>query len=92
MGYKKALLPVFLKQIPTGRSARPTCHSWLRYANDSSVRLKTDDNDPEAIFHAAVNGYGLVILPQSMPGNADLFEDDKLYANYLPPMLASIFF
>ncbi len=74
---------------------------------------KTDDKDLEAIFHAAVNGYGLAKLPvsevyqslqavsrhrqnlvkqrtrlqvqirtllhQSMPGYADLFEDDKLF-------------
>jgi transposase len=74
---------------------------------------KTDDNDLEAIFHAAVKGYGLATLPvgevyqslqtlsrhrhnlvkqrarlmvqirrllhQTMPGFADLFEDDKLY-------------
>ncbi len=74
---------------------------------------KTDDNDLEAIFHAAINGYGLATLPvddthksllaltrhrrnlvkqrarlqiqirtlmhQSMPGFADLFEDDKLF-------------
>lgn len=74
---------------------------------------KTDDNDLEAIFHAAINGYGLSILPvddnhrslqalsrhrrnlvrqrarlqiqirvllhQTMPGYADLFEDDKLF-------------
>ena len=74
---------------------------------------KTDDNDLEAIFHAAVNGYGLAILPVSeiyqslqslsrhrhnlvrqrarlmvqmrrlihltMPGFADLFEDDGLF-------------
>ncbi len=74
---------------------------------------KTDDNDLEAIFHAAVKGYGLAVLPvsevyqslqgvsrhrhnlvkqrgrlmvqirrllhQTMPGFADLFEDDKLY-------------
>ena len=44
------------------------------YANGSSVCLKsirralhpnekTDDNDLEAIFHAAINGYGLAILP-----------------------------
>ena len=75
--------------------------------------LKTDDNDLEAIFHAAVKGYGLVTLPvgevyqslqavsrhrhnlvkqrgrlmvqirrllhQTMPGFADLWEDDKLF-------------
>lgn len=74
---------------------------------------KTDDHDLEAIFHAAVNGYGLATLPvgdvyqslqavsrhrhslvkqrsrlmvqmrrllhQTMPGFADLFEDDKLF-------------
>jgi len=74
---------------------------------------KTDDKDLEAIFHAAINGYGLSILPvddnyrslqalsrhrrnlvkqrarlqiqirvllhQTMPGYADLFEDDKLF-------------
>jgi transposase len=75
--------------------------------------LKTDDRDLEAIFHAAVKGYGLATLPvgevyqslqaisrhrhnlvkqrsrlmvqmrrllhQTMPGFADLFEDDKLF-------------
>jgi transposase len=74
---------------------------------------KTDDNDLEAIFHAAVKGYGLVTLPvgevyqalqavsrhrhnlvkqrarlmvqirrllhQTLPGFADLFEDDQLF-------------
>ena len=74
---------------------------------------KTDDNDLEAIFHAAVNGYGLATLPVSevyqslqaisrhrhnlikqrsrlmaqirrlmhltMPGYADLFDDDLLF-------------
>lgn len=74
---------------------------------------KTDDHDLEAIFHAAINGYGLATLPVSeeylslqaisrhrcnlvkqrsrtmvqirrllhltMPGFADLFEDDKLF-------------
>jgi len=74
---------------------------------------KTDDKDLEAIFHAAIKGYGLATLPvgevyqslqavsrhrhnlvrqrarlmvqirrllhQTMPGFADLFEDDKLY-------------
>jgi transposase len=75
--------------------------------------LKTDDHDLEAIFHAAVKGYGLTTLPvgpeyqslqavsrhrhnlvkqrarlmvqirrllhQTMPGFADLFEDDHLF-------------
>ena len=74
---------------------------------------KTDDHDLEAIFHAAVKGYGLATLPvgevyqslqavsrhrhnlvkqrsrlmvqmrrllhQTMPGFADLFEEDKLF-------------
>ena len=74
---------------------------------------KTDDNDLEGIFQAAVKGYGLATLPvgevyqslqavsrhrhnlvkqrarlmvqmrrllhQTMPGFADLFEDDKLF-------------
>ncbi|MBN2218470.1 MAG: transposase [Pirellulales bacterium] len=74
---------------------------------------KTDDKDLEAIFHAAVKGYGLATLPvggvyhslqavsrhrhnlvkqrsrlmvqirrllhQTMPGFADLYEDDKLF-------------
>ena len=74
---------------------------------------KTDDHDLEAIFHAAVKGYGLATLPvgeiyqslqavsrhrhnlvkqrarlmvqirrllhQTLPGFADLFEDDKLF-------------
>jgi transposase len=74
---------------------------------------KTDDHDLEAIFHAAIKGYGLANLPvdevyqslqatsrhrrnlvkqrsrlqiqirclmhQTMPGFADLFEDDKLF-------------
>jgi transposase len=74
---------------------------------------KTDDLDLEAIFHAAIKGYGLATLPvdetyralqatsrhrrnlvkqrsrlqiqmrcllhQTMPGYADLFEDDKLF-------------
>ncbi|MCP4887772.1 MAG: IS110 family transposase, partial [Planctomycetaceae bacterium] len=74
---------------------------------------KTDDNDLEAIFHAAIKGYGLATFPvgevyqslqavsrhrhnlvkqrsrlmiqirrllhQTMPGFADLFDDDKLF-------------
>lgn len=75
--------------------------------------VKTDDRDLEAIFHAAIKGYGLApppvgetfqtlqavsrhrhnlvkqrsrlmvqirrLLHQTMPGFADLFEDDKLF-------------
>lgn len=83
------------------------------YRQTLHTDIKTDDHDLEAIFHAAINGYGLAILPvdnayqtlqalvrhrrnlvrqrarlqiqirvlmhQTMPGFADLFEDDKLF-------------
>jgi transposase len=86
---------------------------------------KTDDNDLEAIFHAAINGYGLATLPvddthksllalarhrrnlvqqrsrlqtqirpmmhQTMPGFADLFEDDKLFNRSLAMPIAMKF-
>jgi len=87
--------------------------------------LKTDDNDLEAIFHAAINGYGLALLEvdpvyrslqrlarhrrnlvkqkarlqiqiralmhQSMPGYADLFEDDKLFNKSIAMPIAKHF-
>ena len=83
------------------------------YRRPLHADAKTDDHDLEAIFHAAVKGYGLATLPvgevyqslqavsrhrhnlvkqrarlmvqmrrllhQTMPGFADLFEDDKLF-------------
>lgn len=86
---------------------------------------KSDDNDLEAIFHAAINGYGLSILPvdetyrslarlsrfrrnlvkqrarlnvqirvlmhQTMPGYADLWEDDKLFSNSIALPIAKQF-
>lgn len=86
---------------------------------------KTDDHDLEAIFHAAVNGYGLAILPvsevyqslqavsrhrhnlvkqrsrlmvqircllhQTMPGFADLFDDDKLFEKSIAMPVAVTF-
>lgn len=86
---------------------------------------KTDDHDLEAIFHAAVKGYGLATLPvgeayqslqavsrhrhnlvkqrsrlmvqmrrllhQTMPGFADLFEDDKLFHKSIALPIASEF-
>jgi transposase len=86
---------------------------------------KTDDHDLEAIFHAAVNGYGLAMLPvgevyqslqavsrhrhnlvkqrsrlmvqmrrllhQTMPGYADLFEDDHLFHKSIALPIASTF-
>ncbi len=87
--------------------------------------IKTDDYDLEAIFHAAVNGYGLAILPvddvyrslqalvrhrrnlvkqrarlqiqvrcllhQTMPGFADLFDDDKLFNKSIALIIAKHF-
>ncbi len=87
--------------------------------------LKTDDNDLEAIFHAAINGYGLALLDvdpvyrslqrlarhrrnlvkqkarlqiqirslmhQSMPGYADLFEDDRLFNQSIAMPIAKHF-
>lgn len=86
---------------------------------------KTDDHDLEAIFHAAVNGYGLATLPvgdvyqslqalsrhrhnlvkqrarlmvqirrllhQTMPGFADLFEDDSLFHKSIAMPIALTF-
>jgi transposase len=86
---------------------------------------KTDDYDLEAIFHAAVKGYGLATLPSppvyqslqavsrhrhnlikqqarlkvqirrllhmTMPGYADLWEDDKLFSKSIALPIASKF-
>ncbi len=86
---------------------------------------KTDDTDLEAIFHAAINGYGLASLPvsetylslqrlsrhrrnlvkqrarlqvqiralmhQSMPGYADLWEEDKLFNKSIAMPIAKHF-
>lgn len=83
------------------------------YRRPLHPNAKTDEHDLEAIFHAAVKGYGLATLPvgevyqslqavsrhrhnlvkqrarlmiqirrllhQTMPGFADLFDDDKLF-------------
>ena len=85
------------------------------YRRPLHPNLKTDDHDLEAIFHAAINGYGLAVLPVNevyqslqaasrhrhnlvkqrsrlmvqirrllhltMPGYADLFDQDRLYHN-----------
>ena len=92
-----------------------TVHPFVskHYRRPLHPDCKTDDNDLEAIFYAAINGYGLATLPvdenyqslqllsrhrrnlvkqrarlqvqirrflhQTMPGYADLFEDDKLF-------------
>ncbi len=86
---------------------------------------KTDDHDLEAIFHAAVKGYGLTTLPvgmvyqslqsvsrhrhnlvkqrarlmvqmrrllhQTMPGFADLFDEDHLFHKSIALPIASTF-
>lgn len=112
----------------TGVYHRPIMNAWKKAgfetrlvhpfaANHFSKSLhpsnKTDNNDLEAIFQAAVNGYGLCVLPvddiylslkylarhrkrlvkqrsrlqvqircllhQTMPGYADLFDDDTFF-------------
>lgn len=86
---------------------------------------KTDNNDLEAIFHAAINGYGLALLEvdsvylslqrlarhrrnlvkqkarlqiqiralmhQTIPGYADLFEEDKLFSRSIAITIAKRF-
>lgn len=86
---------------------------------------KTDDNDLEAIFHAAINGYGLATLPvdenyqslqllsrhrrnlvkqrarlqvqirrlihQTMPGYADLFDEDHFFNKSIAIHVALLF-
>lgn len=93
------------------RTVHPFASS--HYQKPLHGKIKTDDNDLEAIFLAAVNGYGLASLPVgevyqslqavsrhrhnlikqrarlqiqirrllhlTMPGFADLWEDDKLF-------------
>ena len=112
----------------TGIYHKPACRAFRKAGFDTRIvhpfasnhyrrplhpDVKTDDNDLEAIFHAAVKGYGLGVLPvgevyqslqaisrhrhnlvkqrarqmvqirrlmhQTMPGYADLFEEDKLF-------------
>lgn len=121
--YHKPIQAVFRKAGFDTRTIHPFASSHYRkplHPND-----KTDDNDLEAIFHAAVNGYGLAILPvneiyrslqlltrhrrnlvkqrarlqvqirtllhQSMPGYADLFEDDKLFNKSIAMTIAKQF-
>ncbi|TWU07889.1 IS110 family transposase [Stieleria varia] len=111
--YHKPIVAAFQKAGVETRIVHPFASSHYRKALHPDS--KTDDNDLEAIFHAAVNGYGLSILPvdetylalqrlvrhrrnlvkqrsriqvqvralmhQSMPGYADLWEDDKFFYN-----------
>ncbi|KAA1262484.1 Transposase [Rubripirellula obstinata] len=121
--YHKPVQAAFRKAGFDTRTVHPFASSHYRGAlhpND-----KTDDNDLEAIFHAAINGYGLATLPvseiylslqrlirhrrnlvkqrarlqvqirallhQSMPGFADLFEDDKLFNKSIAMTIAQEF-
>jgi transposase len=109
--YHKPVYRAFRKAGFDTRIVHPFASS--HYRRPLHPDAKTDDNDLEAIFHAAIKGYGLATLPvgevyqslqavsrhrhnlvkqrarlmvqmrrllhQTMPGFADLFEDDKLY-------------
>ena len=109
--YHKPVYRAFRKAKFDTRIVHPFASN--HYRRPLHPDAKTDDNDLEAIFHAAVKGYGLATLPvgevyqslqavsrhrhnlvkqrarlmvqirrllhQTMPGFADLFEDDKLY-------------
>lgn len=109
--YHKPVQAAFRKAGYDTRTIHPFASS--HYRQPLHPDNKTDDTDLEAIFHAAVNGYGLAILPvddtyrslqrlcrhrrnlvkqrarlqiqirvllhQTMPGYADLWDDDKLF-------------
>lgn len=109
--YHKPIQRAFRKAGFDTRIVHPFASS--HYRRPLHPDAKTDDHDLEAIFHAAVKGYGLATLPvgevyqslqavsrhrhnlvkqrarlmvqmrrllhQTMPGFADLFEDDKLF-------------
>lgn len=109
--YHKPVQRVFRKAGFDTRIVHPFASN--HYRRPLHPDAKTDDHDLEAIFHAAVKGYGLAVLPvgeiyqslqavsrhrhnlvkqrarlmvqirrllhQTMPGFADLFEDDKLF-------------
>lgn len=121
--YHKPIVAAFQKAGIETRIVHPFASS--HYRKPLHPDNKTDDNDLEAIFHAAVNGYGLSILPidethlalqrltrhrrnlvkqrsriqiqvrammhQSMPGYADLWEDDKLFNKSIAMPIAKQF-
>ena len=121
--YHKPVQTAFRKAGFDTRTIHPFASS--HYRKPLHPNEKTDDNDLEAIFHAAVNGYGLAILPvneiyrslqrlarhrrnlvkqrarlqiqirallhQSMPGYADLWEDDKLFNKSIAMPIATHF-
>jgi transposase len=59
--YHKPIQAAFRKSGFDTRTIHPFASS--HYRKPLHPNEKTDDNDLEAIFHAAVNGYGLSILP-----------------------------
>jgi len=109
--YHKPAFRVFRQAGFDTRIVHPFASNHFRRPLHGDV--KTDDRDLEAIFHAAIKGYGLApppvgetfqtlqavsrhrhnlvkqrsrlmvqirrLLHQTMPGFADLFEDDKLF-------------
>jgi transposase len=109
--YHKPVYRAFRKAGFDTRIVHPFASNY--YRQPLHPDQKTDDKDLEAIFHAAVNGYGLAKLPvgevyqslqavsrhrhnlvkqrarlmvqirrllhQTMPGFADLFDEDKLF-------------
>ena len=121
--YHKPIVAAFQKAAVETRIVHPFASS--HYRKPLHPDNKTDDNDLEAIFHAAVNGYGLAILPvddthlalqrlarhrrnlvkqrsriqvqvrammhQSMPGYADLWDDDKLFNGSIGMLIAKQF-
>lgn len=121
--YHKPVQAAFRKAGFDARTVHPFASS--HYRKPLHPNEKTDDNDLEAIFHAAINGYGLATLPvneiylslqrlarhrrnlvkqrarlqvqirallhQSMPGFADLFEDDKLFNKSIAMTIANQF-
>jgi len=121
--YHKPVQRAFRKTGFDTRIVHPFASSHYRRPLHPDV--KTDDHDLEAIFHAAVNGYGLATLPvgevyqslqaasrhrhnlvkqrsrlivqirrllhQTMPGFADLYEDDKLFYKSVALPIATAF-
>jgi transposase len=121
--YHKPVQKAFRKAGFDTRIVHPFASS--HYRRPLHPDQKTDDHDLEAIFHAAVNGYGLATLPvgevdqslqavsrhrhnlvkqrarlmvqirrllhQTMPGFADLFDDDNLFQKSIAVPVALTF-
>jgi len=116
--YHRPIQRAFRKSGYDTRTVHPFASSHYRQALHPNE--KTDDHDLEAIFHAAINGYGLSILPvsetyrslqrlvrhrrslvkqrsrlnvqirvlmhQTMPGYADLWDCEKLFNSIAFPI------